>query len=219
MKQNTSKLSIIMFSILFFLPFSARTQTQQAAIDKQVKAFLDSHRYDWHDMNIPYVDGRLLFDIIVKHGYKQALEIGTSTGHSTIWIAWAMSKTGGKVTTIEIDKGRYLEALANIKAAGLSNFVEAHLADAHKLVKELEGPFDFVFSDADKSWYIQYFKDVEPKLIVGGCFTAHNVRRSGMWSRGATGAYLKYVESLKNFTTTVDERGGGVAISYKQGTK
>jgi len=45
-------------------------------------------------MNIPDVDGKLLYDIIIKNNYKSALEIGTSTGHSGIWIAWALSKTG-----------------------------------------------------------------------------------------------------------------------------
>ncbi len=42
-------------------------------------------------------------------------------------------------------------------------------------LKELKGPFDFVFSDADKDWYKNYFIDVDPKLKVGGCFTAHNI--------------------------------------------
>jgi predicted O-methyltransferase YrrM len=55
-------------------------------------------------MNIPDVDGKLLYDIIIKNNYKSALEIGTSTGHSGIWIAWALSKTDGKLVTIEIDE-------------------------------------------------------------------------------------------------------------------
>ena len=54
-------------------------------------------------MNVPEVDGRTLRDLIVNNGFKSALEIGTSTGHSAIWIAWGLSKTGGKLTTIEID--------------------------------------------------------------------------------------------------------------------
>jgi len=62
------------------------------------------------------------------------------------------------------------------------------LADAHTLVKKLTGPFDFVFSDADKGWYINYFKDVAPKLKTGVCFKVHNVcPASGKGSYG-TGA-------------------------------
>ena len=166
-------------------------------------------------MNIPVSDGQLLFDIIVKNEYQQGLEIGTSTGHSTIWIAWAMSKTGGKLITIEIDEERYKEALQNFKEAGVSEFIDARLADAHTLVKELEGPFDFVFSEADKGWYTNYFKDVDPKLISGGCFTAHNIRPDGRRGMAGTREYLNYVMSLANYTTTVDNTGGGVAISYK----
>ena len=147
-----------------------------------------------------------------------ALEIGTSTGHSGIWIAWALSKAGGKLITIDIDRDRHQEAVANFKAAGLEKYIDARLADAHQVVKELEGPFDFIFSDADKNWYKQYFIDLFPKLVVGGCFTAHNISESS-WFGGGTAEYYKYVKSLPELETTLDSSGGGVAISYKRGEK
>src|SRR4030042_1127849 len=50
---------------------------------------------------------------------------------------------------------------------------DARLSDAHDLVKKLKGPFDLIFSDADKEWYKNYFIELSPKLVVGGCFTAH----------------------------------------------
>lgn len=194
------------------------TSAQDSELDKRVKDFLKSERGQWHDLNVPSSDGQLLFDIIVKNGYKDALEIGTSTGHSAIWIAWALSKTGGKLITMEIDESRHKEALANFKEAGLSAFIDARLGNAHDLVKEVEGPFDFVFSDADKDWYINYFKDVSPKLKSGGCFSAHNVSSEGRGRRGSSGsrAYLEYVNGLDNYTTTVDDSGSGLAISYKK---
>ncbi|MFC1542060.1 O-methyltransferase [Candidatus Latescibacterota bacterium] len=182
-------------------------------IDKKVSRFLEEHKYSWRDMNVPESDGKLLHDIIVKNNYTKALEIGTSTGHSGIWIAWALSKTGGKLITIEIDESRHKEAVGHFKEAGLSDYIDARLGDAHKLVPELEGPFDFVFSDADKGWYANYFKAVEPKLVVGGCFTAHNV--SGRGQRGIR-EFLDYVRSQPNIETTVNNRGGGVSISYKK---
>lgn len=195
----------------------AQDNTDQDGLDQKVQAFLNSKKYEWRDMNVPASDGRLLYDIILKNGYTQGLEIGTSTGHSSIWIAWALSKTGGKLTTIEIDENLHQEALANFKAAGLLEYIDARLGDAHKMVKELQGPFDFVFSDADKNWYVNYFKDVSPKLAIGGCFTAHNVRPAGQ-GRGISGTrtYLEYVQGLTNYTTTVDNTGGGLAISYKK---
>jgi predicted O-methyltransferase YrrM len=64
--------------------------------------FLENRKGTWHDWNIPYSDGKVLYDLVLKNKYKKAIEIGTSTGLSAIWIAWALSKTGGKlITTID----------------------------------------------------------------------------------------------------------------------
>jgi len=217
--KNIFNIIPILILILGFVPANnnatAQTVVPNPALDEKVKNFLNDHSRQWYDMNIPWVDGQLLYDLIIKGNYKSALEIGTSTGHSGIWIAWALSKTGGKLITIEIDEARYKTAIENFKKAGLSEYIDARLADAHKLVKELKGPFDFVFSDADKEWYKNYFTDLDPKLKVGGCFTAHNISERG---RGGYGGYsgqanfLEYVRSLKNYETTVNSAGGGVSI-------
>jgi caffeoyl-CoA O-methyltransferase len=199
---------------LVFISMQPLTEKEQQNIDQKVRSFLDSHKAQWHDLNVSEADGKVLYNLIIKNNYKNALEIGTSTGHSTIWIAWALSKTGGKLITIEIDERRYKEALKNFKQAGVSDYIDARLADAHELVKELEGPFDFVFSDADKDWYTNYFKDVFPKLKVGGCFTAHNVSDTGMY--GITD-FLNYLDTLKNVETTISHAShSGISISYKR---
>lgn len=185
-------------------------------LDRKVEEFLDSGR--WYDMNVPEVDGKLLYDLIIQGNYTRALEIGTSTGHSGIWIAWALSKTGGKLITIDIDERRHRAAVENFQKAGLSEYVDARLADAHELVRELKGPFDFVFSDADKNWYKQYFLDVDPKLVVGGCYTTHNIRASNYGSRGGgwNQDYYNFIMGLDNYESTLNTRGGGVLISYKK---
>ncbi len=195
----------------------AQETNQTSSLDERVESFLENHRQQWRDMNIPMRDGKLLYDIIVENGYTRALEIGTSTGHSAIWIAWALSKTGGKLVTIEIDKSRHNQALENFEKAGVSKYIDARLADAHKLVKELDGPFDFVFSDADKQWYKQYFVDVAPKLNPGGCFTAHNVSMRWGRYRGGIQEFVDYVQNLSTFETTIEnERSTGILISYKK---
>ena len=184
-------------------------------LDARVRAFLDAHRDGWHDMNVPESDGQLLHDLVVKGGYTRALEIGTSTGRSGIWIAWALAKTGGRLTTIDIDEGRHRQAVRNFQEAGVAAFIDARLADAHDLVPKLAGPFDFVFVDADKEWYTNYAKAVIPKLVIGGCLAAHNVYpRRGWRGSGMTGDYYEYVSSLPILETTVTP--GGVAISYKR---
>lgn len=187
----------------------------QDDLDARVRRFLDANRGQWRDMNVPAVDGQTLYDIIVKNKYTRALEIGTSTGHSGIWIAWALSKTGGRLITIDIDERRHRQALANFEAAGLSKFIDARLGDAHEIVPALPGPFDFVFSDADKDWYKNYLVAVLPKLEIGGCYATHNVsegRRRG----GAEGDYLDYLRGVSNLETALDNRGAGMAISYKK---
>lgn len=220
MKLDNILSSIILLLIIHFTyvenDIYAQDINQILTLDDSVTTFLEKKSGSWRDMNVPTSDGKILYDIIIKNDYKKALEIGTSTGHSGIWIAWALSKTGGRLITIEIDEDRYQEALTHFKEAGLSKYIDARLGDAHKLVKEIEGPFDFVFSDADKGWYKQYFIDIFPKLIIGGCFTAHNIRESS-WFGGGTTEYYEYVKSLPELDTTLDSSGGGVAISYKKG--
>jgi len=220
------KFNFLIFSLCLFLcvpvfssGFSIEPKSDQS-LDEKVRNFLDSHRNSWRDMNISETDGEILYDIIIKNNYKKALEIGTSTGHSGIWIAWALSKTGGKLITVEINEWRYKQALANFKEAGLSDYIDARLADAHELVPKLEGPFDFVFSDADKDWYKNYLIAVLPKLEVGGCFTAHNVSGRRGRRMGGIGEFVDYLESLPNMETTYEQASrAGISVSYKKSEK
>jgi predicted O-methyltransferase YrrM len=183
-----------------------------AALDERVEKFLNEKRSSWHDWNVPYQDGKVLHDLIVRNQYTRALEIGTSSGHSAIWIAWALSTTGGKLITIEIDAKLHQKALQNFKAVGLEAFIDARRADAHQWVKELEGPFDFVFLDADKEWYKQYFKDLDSKLVKGGCFTAHNANNAYSGIR----EFLDYIRSRPDYQTSIDRSSSsGISISYK----
>ncbi len=190
----------------------AQEGTGSSPADAQVRAFLDRAR--WRDLNVPASDGRLLYDLILEKKFTRALEIGTSTGHSGIWLAWALSKTGGKLITLEIDPRRHQEAVANFKAAGLAAYIDARLGDAHKIAPALDGPFDFVFSDADKEWYQNYFVAVWPKVVPGGCFTAHNVASS---SQSGIREFLAHLKTVKDGTTTIDRSSSaGVSITCKR---
>ena len=204
-------------AVVSLVLLSTQTQGQShsstAEQDARVRAFLERSRDSWHDLNVPYEDGQVLHDLVVRKGFTRGLEIGTSTGHSGTWIAWAMSKTGGKLTTIEIDEGRHRQALQHFREAGIDAFVDARLGDAHDLARQLPGPWDFVFSDADKEWYTQYFKDVDPKLISGGCFTAHNV----LDPFAGIAVFLDYVRARPNYETTIDRTSrSGISISCKR---
>jgi predicted O-methyltransferase YrrM len=210
-------LGLILLFFVATLGGSAFSAQSQEDLDQKVQDFLDRHRGQWRDMNISESDGKYLYELIIQNRYTRALEIGTSTGHSGIWIAWALSKTGGKLVTIEIDEGRYEVALENFKEAGLSPYIDARLADAHQLVPVLPGPFDFVFCDADKDWYKNYLIAVLPKLEVNGCFVAHNVSERQRGHGWGTGEFLDYIESLPDMKTTFGPPSWtSMSISYKR---
>ncbi len=175
--------------------------------------FLSQRRNTWSQginyWNVRFEDGQALHDLVVKNGFKRLLEVGTSTGHSAIWLGWAAAKTGGQLTTIEIDKGRHEEALRNFKLAGVDAFIDARLANAHDLVKQMPGPWDFVFQDADKNWYLNYWNDLKGKIASKGCYTADNVLRPG--AREVT----QFVEAARRdvaFDTRIDDLGSGEGV-------
>lgn len=221
MRRNQGLRLLIFFMFLFFLitPGFSQSAEKEKELDERVLAFLAKTGGRWYGMNVPEADGEILYRLVIENGYKKALEIGTSTGRSGIYIAWALSKTGGKLTTIEIDEGRYKEAVANFKEAGLSDYIDARLADAHELVLELPGPFDFVFIDADKGWYANYARAVIPKLESGGCIAAHNVseRRGRRGGYGGTEDYYEYMKGLPGFSSRIlSESRGGISVSLKE---
>ncbi len=204
---------LIIINLLITSTIFAQYPKIENDFDRKVRSFLEDNANNWKDMNVPLSDGKIMYDIIVENGYTSAVEIGTSTGHSAIWIAWALSKTGGKLITIEIDKTRYIQAKANFKKAGVAKFIEIRLADAHKLVPELPGDYDFVFSDADKYWYKNYFMAMDSKLKSGGCFVAHNT----LMQVNGIKEFVDYLKSLENYETIFDNSGpSGISISYKK---
>jgi len=215
---GTAALVLILMTAAAAAPDPAGQAGQ--ALDRKVQSFLDAHAGEWRDMNVSETDGKILYDLVIKNKYTRALEIGTSTGHSGIWIAWALSKTGGKLITVDIDEGRYREALANFRAAGLDAFIDARLADAHEFVPTLPGPFDFVFCDADKDWYKNYFVAVLPKLVAGGCFTAHNVSARQRGRGWGSGDFVEHVLGLPFMETSFAEGSwAGISVSYKRAEK
>lgn len=185
------------------------------SVEAKAMQFLEERRHTWSKgvnyWNVSYEDGQLLHDLVVKQKARRILEVGTSTGHSTVWLAMAAAKTGGKVTTIEIDPERHAEAKRNFALAGVAHLVDARLADAHDLVKALPGPWDFVFQDADKNWYLNYWNDLKGKMADGGCYTADNVLRPDAVE---VTQFVKAAQSDPKFThrTERGSRGEGLMV-------
>ena len=164
--------------------------------------------------SIPRKDGEFLHFLVKATRAKNLLEVGTSQGFSAIWMGLALQETGGRLTTIEIDAERYNLARKNLSEAGLSPQVTCIRGDAHVEVTRLQGPFDFVFLDADKEGQVDYFRKLYPqKLSPGGILAVHNAIRQAQ----AMKDYLDMVKKHPDFdsvivSATMDD---GFCLSYR----
>src|SRR5438128_10099624 len=117
----------------------------------------ESTRYPLY-ANVPAVDGKMLRLLTEALNAKHVIEIGTSTGISGMWFCMALKKTGGKLTTFELDAGRAALARAHFEKAGVDRLVTLVEGDAHQNITKLRGPVDVVFIDAEKDGYLDYLK-------------------------------------------------------------
>jgi caffeoyl-CoA O-methyltransferase len=164
-------------------------------------------------MNIGPAEGEYLSNLVVKLKAHRVLEIGTSNGYSGIWLALGLRQTGGRLITLDIDKGRQSLALANFKATGLDDLVDARLCDALREIPRIEGPFDLVFIDAWKPDYLRYLRLVLPKVRSGGAITAHNVVSEATEMPD----FLNAIHSNSDLKTEIVKLGpAGLSVSFKK---
>ena len=176
--------------------------------EKKVLGVLDDILATQRYRNVPPEDGRLLRLLAQSMNAKNVIEIGTSTGYSGIWFGLALQKTGGKLTTYEIDADRAATARANFKRAGMANVITLVEGDAHEKVTALKGPIDILFLDADKQGYIDYLDKLLPLIRPGGLIIAHNINPSM-----ADPAYMKAITTNPNLETIVRT---GVSLTLKK---
>jgi predicted O-methyltransferase YrrM len=162
-------------------------------------------------MNVPPQDGRLLRLLVESISAENVVEFGTSNGVSAIWIANALRKTGGKLTTHEIEPDVAALARQNFVAAGVGEFVTIVEGDAHKNVADLKGPIDLVFIDADKEGYLDYLTKTLPLVRPGGLILAHNMN-----SRMADPGFLKAITTDPALETLFYAEGGGMSVTLKK---
>lgn len=153
------------------------TFAKEDDILKQVVALAASKKFPL--IQISPENGKFLFMLIKIINAKRVLEIGTLTGYSSIWMARALPEDG-KLTTLEINPDHAEEARMNFKNAGLDNKIELILGSAMESITGLSNEkFDFVFIDADKTGYPEYFDKVISMMNKGGLITADNTLRDG----------------------------------------
>jgi caffeoyl-CoA O-methyltransferase len=158
--------------------------------------------------NVPAADGRLLRILAESVNAKNVVEIGTSTGISGLWFSLALEKTGGKLTTFELDKTRAALARKHFAQAGVQSRVTIVEGDAHQNITTLRDPIDVVFIDAEKDGYVDYLKKLLPLVRPGGLLLAHNT--------DMIPAYMKAVTSNADLDTVVYTTGGGMAVTLKK---
>ncbi|MGP8247987.1 MAG: O-methyltransferase [Bryobacteraceae bacterium] len=125
--------------------------------------------------NVPAADGRMLRLLAESVNARNVIELGTSTGISGLWFCLALDKTGGRLTTFELDPGRAATAAAHFRRAGVDRLVTIVQGDAHENIKRLKDPIDILFIDADKEGYVDYLNQLLPLVRPGGLILAHNV--------------------------------------------
>ena len=131
-----------------------------------------------HNMMVGPLEGQFLALMVAVTGARRVLEIGTFTGYSALSMAAALPP-GGTIVTCEIDPERAALARRHIEASPHAGRIDVRLGPALDTVAGLDGPFDLVFIDADKTNYLNYYEAVLPKLAEGGVILADNVLWSG----------------------------------------
>lgn len=177
--------------------------------------------------NIPIMQKsgiNFLVNYINENNVKNILEIGTAIGYSAIKMATANDKV--KITTIEKDDERYMQALKNIKECGLEKRITLIRADALDI--NLEDKFDLIFIDAAKGQYIKFFEKYKKNLNKNGVIISDNIEFHGLVEqeeriesknlRQLVNKIRNYIDFLKEneeFNTTFHKIGDGISVSIR----
>ena len=175
---------------------------------EELEVFGRKHDGYW---NISPQTGEFFYILVLISKAKNILEIGTSNGYSTIWLGESVKQNNGKVTTIEVSEHKVKMASENFKRAKLDKIIKIVNGDALKKIPKLKGKFDFLFLDALKEDYINYFKLAYPKLTKNAAIVADNAIMFEKYMKD----YLHYVRNHKNLRSVLVPIGSGVEFSLK----
>lgn len=163
-------------------------------------------------LNLEPQTAKLLSILVRSSRREHILEIGTSNGYSTLWLAWAVG-AGGRVTSIERDAHKQALADANLRHVGLRDRVALLHGDATAIVAALPGPFDCVFFDADRRSAPAQLALLLPKLTPEVFLLADNV----LSHPAEIAPYLGMLEQLPAFERLVIPVGKGLSVAYRSG--
>ena len=148
---------------------------------------------------------------------KKILEIGMSAGYSTMWFADAIKKKhGASIISIEQDEKKIQRAKKNFVDTGIDHLIDIRKGDALEVLKNIrmKETFDFIFIDADKERYIQYFDLVFPMLKTGGMIGADNILFPERFQKFLN-PYVKHVRANPKICSVTLAIDNGEEISVK----
>lgn len=163
-------------------------------------------------LNITPETGQLLAILVRAMGARRVLEVGTSNGYSTLWLAWAAQAVRGQVISIERAAHKAAMARANLERAGLASFVTIREGAALDALAGLSGPFDLIFLDADRENYLAYLEGVLPLLRPGGLLVTDNV----VSHAHELVEFLARVKSDPTLDSVTLPVGNGEELTYKR---
>lgn len=160
---------------------------------------------------IPFDEGIFLHQLVLLRRPARILELGTSTGFSTLWLASAAAMYGGRVETVELDPGKIALARGHFQRAGLQGTIEQISADANEFVRDLSGSYGFVFMDTEKADYLPQFSAFWPRVEPGGAVAADNAIDLADHMRD----YFAHVKSLRGALSVTVPIGNGVELTLR----
>jgi predicted O-methyltransferase YrrM len=155
----------------------------------------------------------LLFIVCAAMGARRVLEIGTSNGYSTLWLARAVHDRDGAVLSVDLDADAQREAAANLARVGLQQHVELRCADGGQVLQELpDASQDVVFLDSERDRYLGWWPDPVRVLRVGGLLAIDNV----LSHPDQVADVLRLIEADPQLTSTVSSAGKGLLLAVKR---
>ncbi len=203
-KENVD-LSKVIFQDKIEKLFDEKTVNKMLELEETIQDFWNVDRSSANFLNM----------IIKLKGVKNALEIGTSNGYSSIWLAKALKETKGHLTTIEYWQKRVDLALENFKKTDTENIISTITGDAieilAKMAEDKKEEFDFIFIDANKAEYIEYFKSCDKILKKGGVILSDNI----LSHYKKTENFVQEIVENKNYQSQLLNFEAGMLFSIK----
>ena len=159
--------------------------------------------------NIEAESAKLLGMLVRTQQSKQILEIGTSTGYSTLWLAEAAKSAGGKVQTLEINAFRSAQAKKYAEEFGLESFIDFWVGDASDYLAQATESYDLILLDAERGCYVSYWNDLKRLLqFSGNTLLVDNVISHAAEVKD----FLDLIKADENYMSTVLPVGAGLCL-------